>query len=47
MLISENSAAMYADAKRDELERDGIAALERYEARDVPMLADLSLEGDS
>lgn len=47
MLISENSAAMYADAKRDELERDGIAALERYEARDIPMLADLSLEGDS
>lgn len=47
MLISESSAAMYADAKREELERDGIAALERYEARDVPMLADLSLEGDS
>ncbi len=46
MLISERSAGMYCDAKREELATTGLAVLERYEARDIPLLANLSLEGD-
>lgn len=46
MLISERSAAMYCEAKADELASQGLAALDRYEGRDIPLLAGLSLEGD-
>lgn len=46
MLISERSAALYCSAKGEELAAEGLAALEQYEARDIPLLADLSLEGD-
>jgi len=47
MLISERSAAMYCEAKAGELASEGIAVLERYEARDIPLLAEISLEGDA
>lgn len=47
LVISEQSAALYCDAKATELATEGIAVLERYDARDIPLLANLALEGDA
>lgn len=46
LVISDRSAGMYCEAKAEELARDGLVALDRYEARDIPLLASLALEGD-
>lgn len=47
MLISDRSAAMYCEAKADELATEGLVVLDRYEARDVPLLAGLSLDDET
>ena len=46
LLISEQRASAYCEAKAAELSREGLAAVERYEARDIPLLASLGLEED-
>lgn len=46
MLISDRSAAMYCEAKADELATEGLAVLDRYEGRDIPLLAGISLEDE-